>query len=208
MQTKLTLAVAAAVLLGVAGASATSYTLSVDPNLPPGTTDRVFGAANPGAPADATSEAEYINAALGLSLGGHTTVSPNAGSTDDVYRSLNSFSGLPAAGTVTASTVYPSGGAGTSTSITLTGGYTFLIAKYDGPNGGSEIWWIGDLVKDDTITIPQNGFGDGNDQYGLSGWELFTPTSQPPPPVPDGGLTLAMLGSALTGLALLRKKLS
>ena len=39
---------------------------------------------------------------------------------------------------------------GTSTSINLGAGgtYTYLFAKYDGPNYGSEVWYVGDLCWD------------------------------------------------------------
>ena len=43
---------------------------------------------------------------------------------------------------------------GTSTSIDLGAGgtYLYLFAKYDGPNYGSEVWYVGDLSG--IITIP------------------------------------------------------
>src|SRR6266480_5391500 len=57
---------------------------------------------------------------------------------------------------------------GTSTSIDLgTGLYSYLFAKYDGSNAGSEVWYVGDLSG--VITIPATAGG-----YGLSGWTLFT----------------------------------
>ena len=34
---------------------------------------------------------------------------------------------------------------GTSTTINIATGYQYLFAKYDGPNYGSEVWYIGDL---------------------------------------------------------------
>ena len=199
MNTKVSLAMMACVCLGVAGARATAYTLTVDPNLPPGTTAYVVGAVNPGAPADDASEVQYITAMIGLALGGHTTVSPTPGTTDDIYRSQNTFGSLPTP-TITGDKL------GTSTSITLTAGFTYLAAKYDGPNGGTEVWDLASFKAGDVITIPQNAFGNANNQYGLSGTTLLSPTGTPS--VPDGGLTLVMLGSALTGLGLLRKKLS
>src|SRR5207237_478008 len=78
------------------------------------------------------------------------------------FRSNHSFGQLPQA--VLAGHVN-----GTSTTINLgTGLYTYLFAKYDGPNYGSEVWYVGDLSG--IITIPATAGG-----YGLSGWQLFGP---------------------------------
>ena len=84
------------------------------------------------------------------------------------------------------------------------GTYTYLFAKYDGPNGGSEVWYVGNLSG--IITIPTNGLYENGYQYGLSGWTLFTGGGVPN--VPDGGATLMLLGSALGGVGLLRRFLS
>lgn len=81
------------------------------------------------------------------------------------------------------------------------GTYTYLFGKYDGPNGGAEVWYVGNLSG--VITIPTNGLYENNYQYGLSGWTLFTGTGTPS--VPDGGSTLMLLGSALGGLGLVRR---
>jgi hypothetical protein len=85
---------------------------------------------------------------------------------------------------------------GTSTTINLGSGlYTYLFAKYDGPNYGSEVWYVGDLSG--MITIPATAGG-----YGLSGWTLFGPGV---PGVPDGGITAMLLGTALGALGLARR---
>ena len=74
---------------------------------------------------------------------------------------------------------------GTSTSINLGAGgtYQYLFAKYDGPNYGSEVWYVGDLSG--IITIPDTAGG-----YGLSGWTLFGTAGS----VPDGGTTVNEIG--------------
>lgn len=109
-------------------------------------------------------------------------------------RSNNHFASLPAAlttpGTVT--TVNPP----SQVNINIgTGLYSYLYAKYDGPNAGTEVWYIGDLSG--IITIP--GFLG---RYGLSGYTLFGPGV---PGVPDGGTTAMLLGAALSMLGVARR---
>jgi len=89
---------------------------------------------------------------------------------------------------------------GTSTTINLGSGlYSYLFAKYDGPNAGSEVWYVGDLSG--TITIPAVGLAGQN--YGLSGWTLFGPGGGGQ--VPDGGTTVMLLGAALGALGMARR---
>ena len=94
---------------------------------------------------------------------------------------------------------------GTGTQIDLgAGGSLYLFAKYDGPNAGSEVWYIGGLTG--VITIPAKGLQadiDAGHSYGLSGWSIWggTPTS-----TPDSGATAALLGLGLAGLAGLRAR--
>ena len=76
--------------------------------------------------------------------------------------------------------------------------YSYIFAKYDGPNAGSEVWFVGGLSG--LIDIPADGIPPGS--YGLSGWTLFGPGGNQ---VPDGGTTAALLGAALAGMGLLRR---
>ena len=88
---------------------------------------------------------------------------------------------------------------GTSTTINLGSGlYSYLFAKYDGPNAGSEVWYVGNLSG--IITIP--AFGLAGQHYGLSGWTLFGPGGTS---VPDGGTTVMLLGAALGALGMARR---
>ncbi len=90
---------------------------------------------------------------------------------------------------------------GTGTTINLgTGLYSYLFAKYDGPNAGSEVWYVGDLAGG--IVIP--GFGLAGQHYGLSGWTLFGPGGGGGH-VPDGGTTVMLLGAALGALGMARR---
>ena len=146
---------------------------------------------------------QYVNAMIGLSLGGSTHVTIN---THDnlVSRSMNNFGPLPGPATLALR--------GTGTTIDLgllQGTYAYLFAHYGGPQGGTvEVWFIGDLadsqlaaaVQGGVINIPQIGFG-----HGLSGWALFTAGEVPG--VPDGGATVMLLGVALWVLGTVRRYL-
>ena len=163
-------------------ANANTITLSVDPNLPPTLTSYVLGAVNPGAPADPADVAAYINGIISLPLGGSGVVNGN-----NIYRSLNTFEPLQAVTAVDSLS-------GISTTV-VEPGYYYLAAKYDGPCGGTAVWYL-DNLGPATFVIPQYAFGKDNAQYGLSGWTLFNPDD---PSVPDGGSTLLM---GLFGLGL------
>ena len=143
-----------------------------------------LGFVNFGIPSGDSDRLTYVNHLVGMALG---TSDKADGQT--YFRSNNSFSPLPQA-------VLGGLADGTSTTINLGSGlYTYLFAKYDGPNYGSEVWYVGDLSG--TITIPATAGG-----YGLSGWTLFGPGV---PGVPDGGTTAMLLGAALSVLGLARR---
>src|SRR6185436_9659045 len=134
--------------------SASAVALAIDDS-------RTLGYIDAGIPADGASRVEYVNAMIGLALGGQTTVGGNI-----VYRSLNAFSPLNTAVLGTQAT-YGSNLPGSTVNIDLgSGGYLYLLAKYDGPNWGSEVWYVGGLTG--IITIPNTG-----GQYGISGTALF-----------------------------------
>jgi hypothetical protein len=142
-----------------------------------------LGFVNFGIPSGDADRTLYVNHLIGMTLG--TTDSADG---QDYTRSSNSFTPLDNA-------VWALNGTGTSIDLGASG-YEYLFAKYDGPNYGSEVWYIGGLTG--IITIPATGGG-----YGLSGWTLFTPRSQQS--VPDGGPTVALLGLALGGLGAIRR---
>ena len=131
---------------------------------------------------------QYVNAMIGLSLGGSTHV--KSGPQDNlVTRSMNDFGTLPGPATLALR--------GTSTAIDLgTGTYDYLFAHYGGPGGGTvEVWFVGNLSG--VINIPRIGFG-----HGLSGWALFSGGGVG---VPDGGATVMLLGTALGALSLVQR---
>jgi VPDSG-CTERM motif len=136
-----------------------------------------------GIPSGDQDRTDYVNHLIGMGLG----------TQDDFQgqhftRSNNNFGPLSTA-------VFHHNGTGTSINLGAVGTYTYLFAKYDGPNYGSEVWYVGDLSG--TITIPATAGG-----YGLSGWTLFTTGGQG---VPDGGTTLMLLGMAFGSLGMARR---
>jgi protein with PEP-CTERM/exosortase system signal len=142
-----------------------------------------IGFVNFGIPSGDQDRTDYVNHLIGMGLG----------TQDDFQgqhftRSNNNFGPLSTA-------VFDHNGTGTSINLGAVGTYTYLFAKYDGPNYGSEVWYVGDLSG--TITIPATAGG-----YGLSGWTLFTTGGQG---VPDGGTTLMLLGMAFGSLGMARR---
>ena len=151
---------------------------------------RDLGYVIPGEPADIPSERGYVNNLIGLAQGsGAATIGGFA-----YFRKNISCGTCPAA----------TGGVKNDTGSNVvnlgTGGFTYLIAKYDGPNGGSEVWNVQGLIG--IYTIPLIGLAGQN--YGLSHWTLFGPGGQ----VPDGGTTVMLLGAALGALGMARRYLS
>jgi len=148
-----------------------------------------LGFVNFGIPSSEQDRANYVNHLIGMGLG---TSDQAFGQT--FFRSNNSFGPLPTAVVVGPTVTFQNPPSVVSINIG-TGLYTYLFAKYDGPNYGSEVWYIGDLSG--TITIP--GFAG---RYGLSGYTLFGPGGQG---VPDGGTTAMLLGAALSVLGFARR---
>ena len=136
-----------------------------------------------GIPSGDQDRTDYVNHLIGMGLG----------TQDDFQgqhftRSNNNFGPLSTA-------VWAANGTSTSINLGAVGTYTYLFAKYAGPNYGSEVWYVGDLSG--IITIPATADG-----YGLSGWTLFTSGGQG---VPDGGTTVMLLGAALSALGMARR---
>jgi hypothetical protein len=142
----------------------------------------VVGTITPGAPADPTDVATYINFMIALAPG---TSGSCCSGPQTVTRSTNTFGSLPTAGETGSVS-------GTSTTIDLStlGGFTYLFAKYDGQNDESLVWDIAGLTG--TLTIPL----DGPMGHALSGTILFGPTSVTAPEPSS----LLLLGSGLLGL--------
>jgi hypothetical protein len=125
-----------------------------------------------------------LNHLIGMALG---TIDIANG--EVYFRSSHSFDSLPAAGRAR-------NGGGRMINLGTAGLYTYLFATYNGY--GTEVWYVGNL--NGTLTIPF--LASGHYRHYLIGWTLFSPRSIG---VPDGGLTVTLLGVALSVLALTRR---
>ena len=126
----------------------------------------------------------------GLSLRGSEHVIIN-GENSLVTRSNNDFDLLPRPARLVLTDEGMTVNLGTQST------YHHLLAKYDGLNAISQVWYVGDLTG--MIIIPAI-----SGEYGLPSWTLFTSSAQS---VPDGGATVMMLGAALGTLSLVRRYL-
>jgi hypothetical protein len=93
-------------------------------------------------------------------------------------------------------------GPGTEGGGLTVSGYEYVLAKYDGKNAGYVLFYVGG----GTINLPEFSYsiwGDNAEQFQISHWTGFNPAS-----VPDAGSGLALLGMAMAGIGLLRRKVS
>ncbi len=207
-------ACAATVVTGTRAATILDVSLS-DPYSVGESIPRVIGLAGGQA-----AESQYMVSQLaGMALNSTTGPINVSGASDNPIvfnRSGNFSSPLPSATTIGA--VLASGGG--MSFVTLNNanyvsidlgstGYGYLVGAYDGTQAGAEVWDISGLSG--TIYIPEYAYLSGGhlatgpapgttDQYQITSWTLMNP-------VPDGGLTIALLGFALVGLGLIRRKL-
>jgi hypothetical protein len=142
-----------------------------------------------GIPSGDQDRTNYVN---------HLIYMYNNGITDDNFlnQDFHVVNAAPAFGASLQGAVFGVDGTGTSINLGAGGTYTYLFAKYDGPNQGSIVWYVGNLSG--MITIPAT-WG----QYGLSGWTLFGLEGA----VPDGGTTVMLLGMAFGALGIARRYL-
>lgn len=139
-------------------------------------------------PSDPVTEAGLLNTLLGLPA--NTTVGAPAPlpPTITFQTGPTDYSGTVSGGQQMGGTSVPAG-------------WSYVLAKYDGPNGGYVAWALGGLA----FTVPQfpaPTFTTNPNQYALSHFTVFNPTTT----VPEGGSTLALLAlSLLVGEGLRRK---
>lgn len=162
-----------------------------------------LGFYTPPEPASLADEAGYINTLLGLGPGGSLVV-PDHPKDRTFTRQQSTLvaTSLPLAVVPGAAKVnIPDGSPYTGTAINVTG-FTYLVGKYDGQNAGGYVWLVSGLTE---VTIPTklgNLTSTKGSTHALSHYSLFNPTTS----VPDGGMTLMLLGGALVGLEGLRRR--
>ena len=141
------------------------------------------GTVRSGEPAGTSDETGYVNHLLSLAMGA-----------TDVFDGHTYAKFTADTGTVGAGVQNTTDNSGT--------GIGWLLAKYDGPNGGDVLFKIdGDFtIPKDSGTLWENDNGKG---YGLSHFTYFRSESQH---VPDGGATAALLGIGMLGLVAFRRK--
>ena len=130
---------------------------------------------------DNQNKATYVNHLLSMAVG-----AVDVASGEVYFRSSHDFKYLPSAGSGV-------NGGGRAINLRTGGLYTYLFATYKGY--GSEVWYVGNLKG--LITIPFLAAG-----HSLAGWTLLAPGGTG---VPDGGITVMLLGVALGVLALARR---
>src|SRR5260370_25187914 len=160
----------------------------------------------------AIRDAAMTNTLRGMALGAQPAGSPR------YSRSFNSFSPLPPA-TPTGAVLGTNLGSGTGNvfiNLSVSGTFQYLVAAYDGPNGGVAVWNISSLTgtieiygygKPEKVNgqVTGNLLGSDHAQQGyfrITSWSLLNPTS-----VPDGGATVVLLGAALGALCMMRRYL-
>ena len=144
-------------------------------------------------PASPSDEVGYINTLLGLAAPGTVEIGGR-----DYIRSTNTLCGY--AGLCPDAVIADAQKDDTNPSTTVdTEGYTYLLAKYDGPNFGSVVWYVADL-PDDIASIPATGGG-----FGMSHWSLYNLTPdgpiEDPLEVTPEPTTMLLLGSGLVVVA-------
>ena len=158
----------------------------------------------------AVRDATMTKTLIGMALGAQPPGSP-------LYsRSFNSLSSLPPAtpaGAVLGTNLGSDIG-NVFINLSVLGTFQYLVAVYDGPNGGGAVWNISSLTgtieiygyaKPERVNgqLTGNLLGSDHAQQGyfrITGWTLLNPLS-----VPDGGATVMLFGAALGALGMVRR---
>jgi len=200
-------AAVAGICLALTNAHANTITLDVGLSSP-----LVIGEVIPqilSPPGQEARDLSMANTLLGMYNAGTPSAAP-------YLISGNTFATPLTLATTTGDVVTPGGGmslaADGNVMITLGTGYNYLIAAYDGQNSGAVLWDISSLAAGTIIEIPAAAQPDASGadlidgKYGITTWSMFNGDNNTS--VPDGGSTALLLGAALSGMGLIRRKLS
>jgi len=156
----------------------------------------------------AQRDADMTNSLLALGLGAQSGTGTSA---DSLYsRSFNDFCSLPPATATGVVLSCPFSDGTTAVTVNLGTGFQYLVAAYDGPNGGVAVFNVGgltgsvDLYRYAKPLANGNLLGSNTAQQGyflMTGWSLLNPTGT----VPDGGTTVMLLGMAFGALGMARR---
>jgi|GEM_PF-2737269 hypothetical protein len=186
--------VAAVVVTGLCALSAQAISVT--------TADYGIGTIVPGTPASPAAELGYVQTSVDI-WNGNTTPGTYSGN------GFGLLNGALVPASLTAPTAEPSNdsnfnGSGNSAVISLgSGGYQYLLTRW---GGGDILYYVEGLSGD--ITVENDLISPGQTDTGLSHFALFgdESDSNPPPSVPDGASTLALLGPVLLGFGYFGRK--
>lgn len=85
-------------------------------------------------------------------------------------------------------------------------GFEYALAKYDGQSAGYVLFNLADWGSN---VLPQYSYtiwGSNAEQYAISHFTPFNTEGGDIPGVPDGGLTVVMMGLALCGIEFIRRR--
>jgi VPDSG-CTERM motif len=125
-------------------------------------------------------------------------------------RSFNDFGPLPAAVVTNAVLSGAIADGTTPVTVNLGTGFQYLIAAYDGPNGGVAVFNVAGLTGSVDLYRYAKPLANGNllganvatqGYFKMTSWTLLNPTGA----VPDGGTTVMLLGAALGALGMTRR---
>jgi VPDSG-CTERM motif len=151
-----------------------------------------LGNITPPEPAGPTDEEHYVNTLINHAAGTFTDL---YGGVLYTYSRTSASCGTCPAAVFNSKVDSPTIVNGAVTINLGSGGFTYLLAKYDGPNGADEVWNIQGLTGN--IKIP--GYLG---MFAISHYSLFGPSGGS---VPDGGATVMLLGAALGALGMARR---
>ncbi len=148
----------------------------------------VVGTYRPPEPASEVHEAAYVNQLL--SMGANQTVVIDGRTYQTSAVNYNgTVSAVGAVQDESGNAVVPTG-------------WEYVTAKYNGPNGGGVVYYLGGAsitLQPTSAGLWVNSAGNG---YGLSHFTVFNRVS-----VPEGGTLVALLGLTFAGLAVAHRRL-
>jgi hypothetical protein len=87
---------------------------------------------------------------------------------------------------------------------TIDAGFQYALVRYDGAQGGFILYYLNGAAK--TLTDSSPLWTNGSGGFEVVYYSAFNTTVGTNVTVPDGGMTLALLGAALGGLGLVRRR--